>query len=176
MVQAKQAALVTRFALPSGRLAAIASAEILFAPSNWLSRWLRVGRAPTSLMTFINTWVPYLGRPWPVTALSANTFLPLATAAMNALASRTLTPRVPRSATALRFFEPITAPTPLRPAARCMSLTTQAKRTPFSPATPIEATRIRGSWCLALIPSSVSQTDLPQNGAASMSLASPLLR
>ena len=35
-------------------------------------------------------------------------------------------PLVPRMATALRFFEPITAPTPERPAARCRSLTMQA--------------------------------------------------
>ncbi len=32
------------------------------------------------------------------------------------------TPRVPRTATALRFFEAITVPTPERPAARCRSL------------------------------------------------------
>ena len=57
------------------RFSCMASAEILPASSNWTSRWLRVGRAPISLMTFISTWVPYLGRPWPVTALSASTFL-----------------------------------------------------------------------------------------------------
>ena len=58
MVQPKQAALVTRFGLPSARGSAIASAEMFFAPSNCTSRWLRVGSAPTSLMTFISTWVP----------------------------------------------------------------------------------------------------------------------
>ena len=83
--------------------------------------------------------------------------------------SSTETPKVPRIATALRFFDPITVPTPERPAARCMSFTTQANFTPASPATPMEATRISGSWCLALIPSSVSQTDLPQNSLASIS-------
>ena len=36
----------------------MASAEILPASSNWTSRALRVGIAPTSLITFISTWVP----------------------------------------------------------------------------------------------------------------------
>jgi hypothetical protein len=59
MVQPKQAWLVTSGFLPSvARGVAIASAEMSFAPSNWLSRWLRVGSAPISLMTFISTWVP----------------------------------------------------------------------------------------------------------------------
>ena len=66
-------------------------------------------------------------RPWPVTAFSASTFLPSAVALKNAFASRTLpTPLVPRTATALRFFDAITVPTPERPAARCRSLTTAA--------------------------------------------------
>ena len=46
---------------------------------------------------------------------------------------------------ALRFFEPITAPTPDRPAARPMSLITQAKRTRFSPAGPMQATLASGA-------------------------------
>ena len=59
IVQPKQAWLVTSCALPSlFRGVAIASAEMSFAPSNWLSRWLRVGSAPISLITFISTWVP----------------------------------------------------------------------------------------------------------------------
>jgi hypothetical protein len=95
-------------------------------------------------MTFISTWVPKAGRPSPVTAFSASTFLPAAVACMNAFGSLTLTPSVPRMATAFRFLDPITVPTPERPAARCMSLTTQAYFTPFSPETPIEATRISG--------------------------------
>jgi hypothetical protein len=44
-------------------------------------------QAPISLITFISTWVPYLGRPWPVTALSASTFLAALVAAMKALGS-----------------------------------------------------------------------------------------
>ena len=75
MVQPKQAWLVTNCALPSLlRGAAMASAPMSLAPSNWMSRWLRVGSAPISLMTFISTWVPKVGRPWPVTALSARIF------------------------------------------------------------------------------------------------------
>ncbi len=59
MVQAKQPALVVRLGLPSLlRGSCMASAEILCAPSNCTSRMLRVGIAPTSLITFISTWVP----------------------------------------------------------------------------------------------------------------------
>ena len=39
----------------------------------------------------------------------------------------------------------MTAPTPLRPAARCLSFMMQAKRTSFSPAGPMHATRKRGN-------------------------------
>ena len=127
IVQPKQAALVTRCVLPSdSRFSCMASAEIFEASSNCTSRWLRVGSAPISLITFISTWVPYLGRPWPVTALSASTFLASLVAFRKAPKSLMPdTPLVPRIATALRFFEPITAPTPERPAARCRSLTMQ---------------------------------------------------
>ena len=72
------------------------------------------------------------------------------------------TPFVPRTAIALRFLLPITAPTPERPAARCKSLTIAEYKTPFSPERPIEETRINGSWCLVLMAGSVSQTVLPQ--------------
>lgn len=59
MVQPKHAWLVTRCFLPSlARGVAMASAEMSLAPSNCTSRWLRVGRAPTSLITFISTCVP----------------------------------------------------------------------------------------------------------------------
>ena len=128
MVQPKQAALVTSWGLPSeGGGSCMASPEILPATSNWTSRWLRVGRAPISLITFIRTWVPYLGSPWPVTALSARICFFSAVTLRNSGKSRIPErPLVPRMATALRFFEPITAPTPERPAARCRSLTTAA--------------------------------------------------
>ncbi len=56
IVQPKQAWLVTRLALPSVlRGSRIASADMSRAPSNWTSRWLRVGSAPISLITFIKT-------------------------------------------------------------------------------------------------------------------------
>jgi hypothetical protein len=59
IVQPKHAWLVTSWLLPSvGRFSAIASAEMRLAPSNCESRWLRVGSAPVSLITFISTWVP----------------------------------------------------------------------------------------------------------------------
>ena len=67
------------------------------------------------------------------------------TAFMNAAGSATRTPPVPRTAMALRFFEPMTAPTPLRPAARCLSFMMQAKRTSFSPPGPMHATRKPGN-------------------------------
>jgi hypothetical protein len=59
MVQPKQAWLVTRWLLAvGGRGLCMASAECLARPSNCTSRWLRVGSAPISLITFISTWVP----------------------------------------------------------------------------------------------------------------------
>ena len=85
MVQPKQAWLVTRCFLAVGRSrVAMAFGLMSLAPSNWQSMWLRVGRPPTSLITFISTCVPMAGRPWPVTALSASTFLAVLTAAMKA--------------------------------------------------------------------------------------------
>ena len=47
---------------------------------------------------------------------------------------------VPRTAMALRFFEPMTAPGPVRPACLPPSLLMLAKRTRFSPAGPMHAT------------------------------------
>src|SRR3546814_17599697 len=51
---------------------------------------------------------------------------------------------LPRTAMAFTFLEPITAPTPERQAARCKSFTMAAYNTRFSPALPIEQTRISG--------------------------------
>ena len=171
MVQAKQPALVVRFGLPSLFLgSAIASAEMSPAPSKPTSRILCAGNPPTPLITFINTWVPYMGKPWPVTAPSANTFLPASTASMNFFASSRLpTPPVPRIATAFKFFEAITVPTPERPAARCLSFMTAAYRQPASAVRPIQAIRICGSWWVACRISSVSQADLPQMASAERS-------
>ena len=82
------------------------------------------------------------------------------------------TPRVPRMATALRFLEPMTAPTPDRPAARCLSFMMQANRTRFSPAGPMQATRALGTPSSARMPSSVADTVLPQKARASRSCTS----
>ncbi len=173
IVHAKQPALRTKLALPSvGRFSSIASAEMSLAPSNWVSRKLWVGMAPTSLITFISTWVPKVGKPWPVTAFSANTCLPALTACMKAAGLSILpTPLVPRTAIALRFLAPITVPTPERPAARCMSLTTAENRQPPSPAWPMVATRSWGSWCTLCRVASASQAVLPQIDAADLSSA-----
>jgi hypothetical protein len=128
------------------------------------------------LITFISTWVPKAGRPWPVTALSARIFFFSAIAFMNALGSRMLpTPLVPRTAIALRFLLPMTVPTPDRPAARCRSLTTAAYNTPFSPALPMLETRVSGSCRLLLSVASVSHTLLPHRCEASRSSATSSL-
>jgi hypothetical protein len=75
----------------------------------------------TSIMALVPSSVSSL-RP----ELPASFSLVRRTAAMKPCGSSTLTPREPRTATAFRFFEPMTAPTPERPAARCRSLTMQA--------------------------------------------------
>jgi hypothetical protein len=46
----------------------------------------------------------------------------------------------PAAATAFRFFEPMSAPMPQRPAARPSSFMTAANGRPFSPAEPMQAT------------------------------------
>ena len=68
---------------------------------------------------------------------------------------------VPRTATALRFLEPITAPMPVRPLARLPMFMIAASRTSFSPDGPIAATSIRGSPSSALTVSTVSVVVLP---------------
>ena len=146
-MQPKQAALVVKLALPSLVLGStIASAEIFSAPAKPTSRMLCAGKPPTPLMTFINTWVPKVGNPCPVTAFSASTALPAWVDAMNAAALCTLPiPWVPRTATAFKYFDAITVPTPERPAARCLSFIIAAYRQPASAVRPIQAMRICGS-------------------------------
>ena len=73
---------------------------------------------------------------------------------------------VPTTATAFRFFEPITAPTPDRPAARCISFMIAAISTCFSPAGPMHAT-LASSSVSARRASVVSGTHLPQRCVAS---------
>ncbi len=74
---------------------------------------------------------------------------------------------LPRTAIALRRFDPITAPMPVRPATSFRSLAMHANRTRFSPAGPIVATRMRGSPSSARIASSTSPVILPQRRPAS---------
>ena len=146
-------------------VAAIAVGLILSTPSNWTSWKLRVGRPPNSCIVSIIALVPSSVsslRP----SFSANSLWVSRTTSMKRSGSSTRTPTVPCTATALRFLEPITAPTPERPAARWRSLMMHAKRTPRSPATPIEATFSSGFWCCAFSASSVCQTVSPHSSPA----------
>ena len=79
------------------------------------------------------------------------------------------TSRLPCTATALSFFEPITAPSPERAAARPLLFITEAMRATFSPAGPMQAT-CRSLPCSALRMSWVSKVSLPQMPAASLQL------
>ncbi len=63
--------------------------------------------------------------------------------------------RFPRTAIALRFFEPMTAPTPPLPAALCLSLIMELIRTCRSPAGPMQAT-LAALWVSDLTVSSVA--------------------
>ena len=118
-------------------------------------------------MTFIRTWVPIAGSPCPVTAFSARTcFCSEVTLRKRIGSLMPETPRVPRTATALRFFDAITVPTPERPAARCRSLMIAEYRQPASAERPTQATRSCGSLYFSWRSSSVSHTDLPQRSSA----------
>ena len=66
----------------------------------------------------------------------------------------------PRTAMALRFFDPITAPGPVRPACLPPSLAMPAYRTRFSPAGPILATLYIPPSC-ALTARSVADVPIP---------------
>jgi hypothetical protein len=155
MVQAKQALLAT---------IRVSLTVVPFRFSYWSncpSRKLRVGRPPKACVMSIVEAVPRSVndmRPG-LSCMSSRIFQ---TAFMKAAGSATRTPPVPRTAMALRFFEPITAPTPLRPAARCLSFMMQAKRTSFSPPGPMQATRRPGIPSSRRSPSSVSPTSRPQ--------------
>ncbi|MPM94275.1 hypothetical protein SDC9_141421 [bioreactor metagenome] len=154
-------------------VAASDSPPTLSAVSKCDSRKFLVGREPTELRMFTRTFVPKAGSPPLVTAFSLSSFLLALTAARNLSLSPILTPLVPLTTIALRFLEPITAPTPLRPAALWSSFMMLAKRTLFSPAGPIHATLASGS-CFARRAAVVSGTFLPQRSDASHSSAVPL--
>ena len=74
---------------------------------------------------------------------------------------------VPRTATALSFLAPITAPTPERAAARPRSLMMPLIRDSFSEAGPMQAIRIFLSPAAVWMAVSVSTVSLPQSWAAS---------
>ena len=73
----------------------------------------------------------------------------------------------PLAPTAFRFFDPMTAPIPVRPAAWCRSCMTQALTTKRSPARPIAAQRALSSPTSALRASSICTTSLPHTFFAS---------
>ena len=79
---------------------------------------------------------------------------------------------MPLTAIALRFFDPITAPGPVRAACRPPSFVMLAKRTRFSPAGPMQATRVRCPSC-CLIARSVSSVVIPMKLRASRNFTSP---
>lgn len=74
---------------------------------------------------------------------------------------------MPRTSTAFRFLDPITAPMPVRPAERAYfpSDMTQAMRESFSPAGPIPAT-IASRWVSSSNRPSVSKKPFLQSFSA----------
>ena len=121
MMQAKQ---------PRGRVRSFSASDsppILSASGKYDSLKFRVGKPPISLRIFTRTSVPYLRSPSPPTAFCLIFVLAFSVAFLNASLSFTCTAPVPRTATALRFFDPITEPTPVLPAARLHSFMMLAK-------------------------------------------------
>ena len=87
-------------------------------------------------------------------------------------ASNVGTACVPRTAIAFRFFDPMTAPGPVRPACLPPSLLMLAKRTRFSPAGPMQATlRLCPKRCFTA--NSVCEVVSPTRSDASRSSTSP---
>ena len=84
------------------------------------------------------------------------------------------TSRLPWTATALSFLEPMTAPSPERPAARPLLFITEAMRASFSPAGPMQAT-CRSLPCSCLRISSVSKVSLPQIAGGVSQLGHPVV-
>ncbi len=100
--------------------------------------------------------------------------------AMNSLRSRTNVSLsattawpLPRTATALSFLEPMTAPTPERAAARPRSLMIPLIRDSFSEAGPMQAMRIFRSPAADWMAVSVSTVSRPHRCAASFSSILP---
>ena len=94
-------------------------------------------------------------------------------ASLTVASSATSTRLVPRTATALSFLEPITAPEPPRPAARCSSFMMQASGICISPAWPMQETFIFSSPSSLRMASCVWSESRPHSADASRISALP---
>ncbi len=123
-------------------------------------------------MMFVRTSVPNCVRPCEVTGFSL-IFFSIFTRTVRYFSGSAIAGIFPPlTTTAFRFFDAITAPTPFLPAALCLSFTTDAIFTMFSPAGPMHATLVFPP-ILALSISVVSNTSLPHKSEASRSSAFP---
>ena len=129
---------------------------------------LFVGYRPFSFIMLTRTAVPYFGRPSPVMEFSLSFLIFSFTTSRNFVSFATFTFCDPLTTTALRFFDPMTAPTPLLPAALCSLFIMLANLTSFSPAGPIHATCALGSPNSSSNIFVVSLTVLPQRWDASL--------
>ncbi len=118
-------------------------------------------------MILTRTAVPYAGNAEPVTPFSLILAFDSLRSVFNPCGLATATLPVPLTATAFRFLDPMTAPTPDRPAARSLSLIIAAIRDNFSPAGPIAKIFAFLPWASFRI-SVVSETTFPQRCDASL--------
>ena len=130
------------------------------------------GESPTSASPSVSPAVPKSLSSRPLGLMrGSHSFRSLSALVWSAMGTRWVSPL---ATTALSFLEPMTAPRPVRPAARPLSLITAAMRVIFSPAGPMQATLVcRGPW-RSRRASSVARVSLPQRSEASRSSALPL--
>src|SRR4030042_1686302 len=111
---------------------------------------------------------------WEVRGALLSLLIMVLTTCTNRFPSDTFSECCPLTATAFRFFDPITAPIPAPPTLRKRSLTMFARGRRFSPAGPIVTRKvslaIHWSPRFSLNLSSVSDVDRPQYSSAGMSL------
>ena len=119
--------------------------------------------------------VPYFLRPSPVTGFFLMTSKYFFTFSLNSSGlSGSTGLESPVAAMAFRNLEPMMAPTPVLPAALCLSLIMLAKSTPFSPAGPMVATLVLPpSPTSSRIVSVALKVVMPQRCLASISSAFP---
>jgi len=122
-----------------------ASPLIFSLPSKRPVEKLLVGYAPASFKILVNTFVPYFGRPWPVTPCLLSPWTNFLFASLNFSGSfgGLLFRPVSSSTITLSPFDPMTAPGPPRPACRVglnsMSVTATVALAIFiSPTGPME--------------------------------------